>query len=272
MFVVLAVFGLATQSPSLAKSSPRGAAAGRPPALEHFTLADRPASGIVVTFAGSGAGGYRYRVPAPRVGLDTASCPTPALSYSERDSYSWRFTFVVPAGGAVLDGPSRSLGAGLLSGSTSQCAGSAMTVASCSLQLAAPTPLDSDDLDYPAVSVTVTRTHLTVGLIGELVPSARVASCADGASYQPNPVEGFTQLQANVTISRAALSRDGQISAPFTMADSGLFAGVALSRGCDGLTCQPQSCQDSALVPGAPGASCSYFEGYAGTVEIRVVK
>jgi len=56
------------------------------------------------------------------------------------------------------------------------------------------------------------------------------------------------------------------------MADSGLFAGVALSGGCDALTCQPLSCQSAGAAPGGRGADCSYYEGYAGAVEVRVAK
>jgi hypothetical protein len=37
----------------------------------------------------------------------------------------------------------------------------------------------------------VTRSHLTIGVIGELVPSTPAASCANGGTYQPNPVAGF---------------------------------------------------------------------------------
>jgi hypothetical protein len=269
LFCFVALAG-AMPALSLASRAP-SAQTGRHSA-ERRALGAGSSANIVVTFAGSGAGGYRYRVPAAGAGLFAVSCPTPAVSYSEHDSYSWRFTFIVPAAGAVLDGPSRSLGGGLLSGSTSQCAGSATTVTSCSQQLGAPTPLDNDDLGYPAVSVTVTRSHLTIGVIGELVPSAPAASCANGGSYQPNPLAGFTQLQANVTIQRAALERDGHVSVPFTMADSGLFAGVALSGGCDALTCQPLSCQSAGAAPGGRGADCSYYEGYAGAVEVRVAK
>jgi hypothetical protein len=268
---LLTLFALAGATPALSLASRPSAARAGLQRGDRRALGAGSSASIVVTFAGSGAGGYRYRVPTAGAGIYAVSCPTPAVSYSERDSYSWRFTFTVPATGGVLAGPSRSLGGGLLSGSTSQCAGSARTVTTCSRQLVAPTLLDGGDLDYPAVSVTVTRTHLTVGVIGELVPSAAVTSCTNGGTYQPGPVSGFAELQANVTIQRAALDRNGHASAPFTMAASGLFAGVALSGGCDGLTCQPLSCQ-SAAAPAGPGAACSYYEGYAGTVEVRVVK
>jgi len=238
---------------------------------------DRTAAGsaspgsIVVTFVGSGSGSYRYSVSPQGNSPGDASCTGPAVSYSERDSYSWRFAFVVAHGGGVLDGPLTSQGSGSLSASTAHCASALTGAASCGLQLTAPTPADNDDLDYPDASVTVTGSHVTVAVIGELVLGPTATGCGAGA-YQPSPVVGFNQLQANVTVSRSALERSGHVSAPFTMAGSGLFAGVPLSGACDGMTCQPQTCGDAAAGPGGTTAACSYDEAYAGTVEVRVNK
>jgi hypothetical protein len=265
------VMAAATPASSVAKLVQRGTQ-GVPQRSDRDRSARGSASpgSIVVTFVGSGAGSYRYSVSPGASGLGDASCTNPAVSYSERDSYSWRFTFMVAHNGGVLAGPLASQGSGLLSATTSRCA-SASTAASCSLQLTAPTLADSDNLDYPDVSVTVTGSHITVAVIGELVLSPTATGCGGGA-YQPSPVVGFNQLQANVTVSRSALERSGHVSAPFTMAGSGLFAGVALSGACDGLTCQPQSCADVAASSGGTTAACSYNESYAGTVQVRVNK
>jgi hypothetical protein len=272
--LALTVLAIAATTPatSVAKLVPRGAQ-GAPQRSDR----DGPAGGsappgsIVVTFVGSGSGSYRYSVSPGGNSLGEASCTNPAVSYSERDSYAWRFTFMVAHDGGVLAGPLASQGSGLLSATTAHCASALTGASSCSLQLTAPTPADSDDLDYPDVNVTVTGSHVTVAVIGELVPSPKAAGCGGGA-YQPSPVVGFNQLQANVTLSRSALERSGHVSAPFTMAGSGLFAGVALSGACDGLTCQPQTCEDPAASPGGSTAACSYDETYAGTVEVRVNK
>src|SRR4029077_21222218 len=52
---------------------------------------------LLVTFSGGGGGAYRFREPATG-GLGLA-CRMPDTGYAETDSYSWSFSFIVPAGG-----------------------------------------------------------------------------------------------------------------------------------------------------------------------------
>lgn len=57
----------------------------------------------------------------------------------------------------------------------------------------------------------------------------------------------------------------------FTMAGSGLYAGVALAGSCSATGCDVKNCVDDGAAGPAP-SSCSFSAGYTGTIEVRVVR
>ncbi len=88
----------------------------------------------------------------------------------------------------------------------------------------------------------------------------------------PNPVQGFSQLQAAVSIDRAQLQSSGDVTRHFTMAGSGLYNGLALSGSCNSGGCDVSTCSDSGGTASGPPSSCSFNDSYSGTIEVRVVR
>ena len=88
----------------------------------------------------------------------------------------------------------------------------------------------------------------------------------------PNPVQGFSQLQAAVSIDRASLQATGDVTRHVTMAGSGLYNGISLSGSCNSVGCDVADCSDSGGAGSGPPTSCSFSEGYSGTIEVRLVR
>jgi hypothetical protein len=227
-----------------------------------------PRGYLIVTFSGTGGGSYRFQHP------DGAGCRDAATSYSETDSYSWSYTFVVPPTGGRSGGPLALSGAGLLSATqqSDRCGGLAPVTSGCTQSLRPPEAADATDLDYPGIDVVESGRQITVGALGELVGADAQAACSDNASLLANPVPGYAELQASVTFPRAALARTGVYRAPFTMAGAGLYAGVALSGSCNSTSCDTGNCSADQPTASGPSASCSFSEGYSGTIVVRVAR
>jgi hypothetical protein len=228
-----------------------------------------PKGDLIVIFSGSGGGSYRYHQPAQGRG---AACRSADTGYTETDSYRWYYRFVLSPGGGSSDSPVAAAGGGALQGSEqlSQCAGTAALTSTCTQSLHAPSASNAGDVAYPGVVVGDGEGRtITIGAIGELVPSA--LQCSGLSVFAPNPVEGFSQLQASVSFDRAALEQSGDLTRRFTMAGSGLYDGVTLAASCNSSSCDSGDCSLDAS-PGGPPVSCSYAESYSGTIEIRVVR
>ena len=249
-------------SAALLWASPVGAAS-------HRLLA--PRGDLLITFSGSGGGGYRFHDPASGAG---SGCRSADTTYVESDSYTWSYTFAVPPAGGRGVAPLSSSGSGLLISTqqTARCGGTPGATTSCTQSLRTPTQANSADLDYPGVDVTVSGRQITVGGLGELLRSPAQSFCTGGDGFVPNLVAGYAGLQASVSFSRAQLARNGSYRGTFTMAGAGLYAGVPLSGGCNATSCDTSNCATD--LPGGPGApnSCSYNESYSGTIEVRVIK
>jgi hypothetical protein len=227
-----------------------------------------PRGYLVVTFSGSGGGSYRFRDPAG------AACRAAATSYAESDSYSWSYTFVLPPTGGRSGAPVTMSGTGLLSATeqTDRCDGAAVAPSGCTQSLRPPAPADAADLDYPGANVVESGRQITVGALGELVGAAAQPSCSGAANLLPNPVPGYAELQASVTFPRAQLSRAGVYRGTFTMAGAGLYAGVALSGSCNSTGCDTGNCSTAEASPPGPPATCSFGEGYSGSIVVRVAR
>ena len=226
---------------------------------------------LVVIFSGAGGGSYRYHEPASGSG---SACRSADTSYTENDNYRWYYRFVLPAGGGSSDSPAAVAGGGQISATEQllQCAGSAALTSSCTQALRTPPAASAQDLAFPSVVVGATGKLLTVGALGELIPASAQPSCTGVGVLAPNPVQGFSQLQAAVSIDRADLQSSGDVTRHFTMAGSGLYDGLALSGSCNSGGCDVSDCSDSGGAGSGPPTSCSFNEGYSGTIEVRVVK
>jgi hypothetical protein len=229
-----------------------------------------PRGYLLVTFSGTGGGGYRFHTPPAGAG---AACRQPDTTYAETDSYNWSYTFLVSPTGGSGGAPFQESGGGQISSTeqTLRCAGDPAAATTCSEQLRTPPTTATTDVAYPDVNVALSGRQVTVGALGELTAAAP-ATCAGGGTLLPNLIAGWAQLQGSVTFPRALLLRPDGYSAPFTMSGAGLYDGVALSgqcssRGCDATTCA----EDLPAGPGAP-TSCAYDEDYTGTIDIRVLR
>lgn len=230
-----------------------------------------PYGDIEVTFSGSGGGAYRYH-EAP-VGGSGASCRSPGQGYAESDSYSWSFSFAVAPGGGATQAPIATSGSGLLSGAEQigACAGAPTQSGACQQLLGAPPPSDSGDVAYPGVSVVIAGREVTVGALAELVVEPAQPGCSGIATLIPNPVPGWSELQASVSFPRALLARPDGYTAPITMSGAGLWAGTPLSGACNSSACNGATCVADEPAGGSRTA-CSFDESYSGTIEIRVVR
>ncbi|HEX4033078.1 MAG TPA: hypothetical protein VHX66_01430 [Solirubrobacteraceae bacterium] len=228
-----------------------------------------PKGSLMVIFSGSGGGSYRYHEPARGSG---SACHSADTTYTEADNYRWYYRFVLPPAGGATDTPVATSGGGQLQGTEqlTQCAGSAALTSTCTQNLQTPLASSATDLAYPGIVVGGSARTITVGAIGELVPSA--LQCSGLSIFAPNPIQGFSQLQASVSFDRAALQESGDEVRHFTMAGSGLYDGVTLSASCSSTSCDTNDCTLDATPAGGPPVSCNYNESYSGTIEIRVVK
>ncbi len=226
---------------------------------------------LVITFAGAGAGSYRFHGPSLGAG---SSCRVADTTYGATDAYHWSYRFVVPPTGGSSDTPIAPNAFGSLSAieQLQQCAGSAAVTSTCTQALRAPLASDSADLTYPGVTVGLNGRSLTVGAVGELVPATAQPLCSGVGVLLPDPVEAFGSLQASVTIPRAALAASGDVTRHFTIGGSSLYAGVALSGSCDATSCDTTTCMTSDAPGGGAPSSCSFDESYSGTIEVRVVR
>jgi len=226
---------------------------------------------LIVTFSGAGGGSYRYHEPASGSG---SACRSADTTYSEADSYRWYYRFVLPPDGGSSDSPAAVAGGGQLSATEQllQCAGAAALTSSCTQALRAPASTSAGDLAYPGVVVGATGKLVTVGALGELVAAAPEPTCTGVGVLTPNPVQGFSQLQAAVSIDRAELQASGDVTRHFTMAGSGLYDGTARSGSCNSVGCDVSDCSDSGGTGSGPPTSCSFNESYSGTIEVRVVR
>lgn len=251
---------LTAASSSSAAIAARRTAATAPPAP--------PKGSLVVTFKGSGTGGYHFH--SPQSG-SSSGCRAADTTYAEADSYHWTYRFVVPPSGGSVDAPVSALAAGQLS--TSQqvlpCSSAPAQTSVCTQTLQAPPSASATDLTYPGVTVGTTGRLITVGAVGELV--AGPPNCGPGGVLLPDPLQGFAQLQASVSFPRALLAATGDVTRHFTMAGAGLYAGLPLSGGCSSVTCDVKNCVEDSPAAPAP-SSCSFDAGYAGTIEVRVVR
>ena len=228
-----------------------------------------PKGDLIVIFSGSGGGSYRYHEPARGSG---SACHSADTTYTESDDYRWYYRFVLSPAGGSSDSPVAAAGGGQLQGSEqlAQCAGSAALTSTCTQALQTPLASNTADLAYPGVVVGGSGRTITVGAIGELIPAQ--LQCTGLSVFAPNPIQGFSQLQASVSFDRAALQQSGNEVRHFTMAGSGLYDGVTLAASCNSTSCDTSDCSLDATPGGGPPVSCSYSEGYSGTIEIRVVK
>lgn len=226
---------------------------------------------MVVIFSGSGGGSYRYHEPASGSG---SACRSADTTYSEADSYRWYYRFVLPPGGGSSDAPLAVAGGGQVTASEQllQCAGSAALTSSCSLALRTPPQTNGSDVAYPNIFLSAAGGLITVGALGELIPSPGQPVCTGVGVLTPNPVQGFSQLQAAVSIDRATLQATGDVTRHFTMAGSGLYNGIALSGSCNSGGCDTATCADSGGAGSGPPDSCNFSEGYSGTIEVRLVR
>jgi hypothetical protein len=258
-WVAVCVALTAAASSSAAIAARRTAATGPPPP---------PKGSLVVTFRGSGTGGYHFHTSQSGAG---GGCRTAETTYAEAESYHWAYRFVVPPSGGSVDTPASALAAGQVSTSqqTLQCAGTAPLTSTCTQTLQAPPSASASDLTYPGVTVGTTGRLITVGAVGELV--AGPPACGAGGALLPDPLQGFAQLQASVIFPRALLATSGDVTRRFTMAGAGLYAGLPLSGGCSSVACDVRNCVEDAPPAPAP-SSCSFDAGYAGTIEVRVVR
>jgi hypothetical protein len=226
---------------------------------------------LVVIFSGVGGGSYRYHEPASGAG---SACRSADTTYNEADSYRWYYRFVLPPGGGTSDAPAAVAGGGQITGTEQllQCAGSAALTSTCTQTLRTPSGVSASDLAYPNIVVGAAGGLVTVGALGELIPASPQASCTGVGVLALNPVQGFSQLQAAVSIDRATLSATGDVTRHFTMAGSGLYSGLALSGSCNSGGCDVSDCHDSGGAGSGPPTSCSYNESYSGTIEVRIVR
>jgi hypothetical protein len=231
-----------------------------------------PKGDLVVTFRGSGGGTYRFHQPAVG-GSGASACRVADTTYTEIDSYRWSYRFVLPPAGGSSAVPSALAASGQLSGTEQllQCADAAVVTSNCTQALRAPPLSNSSDLAYPGITVGASGRLVTVGAVGELIPSTPAPICSGVGVFMPNLVQGFAQLQASVRFSRARLAGAGDVVRRFTMAGSGLYKGVALSGGCNSASCAVATCANGAGGAGEPSA-CSFSENYVGTIEVRVVR
>jgi hypothetical protein len=230
-----------------------------------------PAGDLVVTFSGFGGGAYRFHEPPLGAG---SACRVADTTYSGTDAYHWIYRFALPPTGGSSDSPIALAAAGQLSATEQllQCAGTAAVTSTCTQGLRAPLSANSGDLAYPGVTVALSGRSVTVGAVGELIPATPQPLCSGIGVLLPSPVEAFAQLQGSVSIPRAALAGTGDVTRRFTIAGSGLYAGVALSANCDSGSCDTATCANTATPgPGGP-SSCSFDESYSGTIEVRVVR
>ncbi len=229
-----------------------------------------PRGDLLVTFSGTGGGGYRYHDPADGSG---AACHTPDTAYDETDSYSWRDTFVVGPGGGTSDAPLTLAGGGQLTGivQLGPCAGNAASTSACTQTLRPPSGQANGDVAYPGVVVVLSGRLVTIGALSELQrgPSAL---CSGGGALQPNVVQGYKGLQASVSFPRALLARTGDYRAPFTIGGSGLYANVPLGGSCNATSCDTSNCSQDRPPTGGPPSTCSFGEAYSGTIEVRVIR
>jgi len=225
---------------------------------------------LVVIFSGAGGGSYRYHEPADGTG---GACHSPDTSYTEADSYRWYYRFVLPPGGGSSSMPAAVAGGGQLSATEQllQCGGSAALTSTCTQTLRTPPAGSAQDLAYPSIVVDVAGRLITVGALGELIAASPQPTCTGVGVLTPNPVQGFSQLQASVSIDRAALQASGDVTRHFTMAGSGLYNGLALSGTCNSGGCDTSNCIDNGASASGPPTSCSFNEGYSGTIEVRAV-
>ena len=251
-----------------------GAAIAVPAAGAHASAAKPvwssfPRGDLLVTFSGTGGGGYRYHDPSSGSG---ATCHSPDTAYDETDSYSWRDTFVVAPAGGTSDAPVTLAGTGQLTGSTQlgPCGSAAPSTSSCTQSLRPPSSQGGDDLAYPGVTVVLSGRLVTIGAVSELLRNASPACTGDGALV-PNLVQGFTGLQASVSFPRAQLLRTGDYKEPFTIASSGLYADVPLGGSCNSTSCDTSDCSQDLPGGGGPPSSCTFSETYSGTIEVRVI-
>jgi len=225
---------------------------------------------MVVIFSGTGGGSYRYHQP-PNGSAN--ACRSADTTYNEADSYRWYYRFVLPPGGGSSDTPAAVSGGGLLTATEQlqQCAGSAALTSSCTQTLRTP-PSSSGDLAYPNIVLDVAGGSVTVGALGELIAVGSQPACTGVGVLAPNPVQGFSQLQAAVSIDRATLQASGDVSRHFTMAGSGLYKGIALSRSCNSGGCDTGDCSESGGASSGPPTSCNFNESYSGTIEVKLVR
>jgi len=258
---------LAIALAALAASAPLASAHSARPKLAR-TLAK---GDLVVIFSGVGGGSYHYHEPASASG---SACRSADTTYSETDSYRWYYRFVLPPGGGSSDAPAAVAGSGQIAGTEQllQCAGSAALTSTCTQTLRTPSPLNSSDLAFPNIVVGAAGGLVTVGALGELIPSSPQATCTGVGVLALNPVQGFSQLQAAVSIDRATLDATGDVTRHFTMAGSGLYGGLALSGNCDSVGCDVSDCADSGGTGNGPPTSCFFNESYSGTIEVRIVR
>jgi len=232
-----------------------------------------PRGDLIVTFSGTGGGSYRFHAPAQAA---VNACRGGDVTYTETDSYSWSYTFVVPPTGGTSVAPLSLGGSGLLSSTalTRRCGGSAVNTTTCVQALRPPSPASAADLAFPGVNVVASARQITVGALAELLRSGAQPSCTgEGAgTLIPNPVRGFQELQASVTFPRAVLAKPTGFSGTFTMGGAGLYAGVPLSGSCNSASCDPQTCAQGQPGGGGAPASCSFNESYSGTIEVRIVR
>ena len=225
---------------------------------------------LIVIFSGSGGGSYHYHEPALGAGN---ACRSADTTYTEADGYRWYYRFVLPPGGGSSDTPAAVAGGGQVTATEQllQCAGSAALTSTCTQTLRTP-PSNSGDLAYPNIVLDAAGGLITVGALGELIPAAPQPVCSGVGVLAPNPVQGFSQLQAAVSIDRATLEATGAVRSHFTMAGSGLYKGIALSGSCNSGGCDTANCSDSGGAGSGPPDSCNFSEGYSGTLEVRLVR
>jgi hypothetical protein len=258
--------GVAAVAAAFAVAAPGALAAHAPARSTSFARGD-----LVVIFSGTGGGSYRFHQPPQGAG---SACRVADTTYGETDTYRWSYRFVVPPSGGSSDTPVALSASGELASSEQllQCAADAAATTSCTQLLRAPGPDNSSDLAYPGVTVSLAGRFLDIGAVGELVAASPQPSCTGVGVLLANPLPAYSQLQAGVDISRAALAASGDVTRRFTITGSGLYTGLPLGANCDSTTCETTNCSDTATPNPDGPSSCSYEESFSGTIEVRVVR
>jgi hypothetical protein len=232
-----------------------GLAAFAPPTARH-------ASGLAISFSGTGHGSYRWHQPeVDAIGGTGAtgttgstggeSCVEPARTLTESDSYTWTFTSALTKQGRAIDGATTVAGGGTTTSTytTSACGSAPAATTTCTAPFQPPA---RGSISYPAIAGHVNRKALRITVRGglQISPTALEQPPCSG-DYDANP---------------GRLYPSGLIASGLSTASRTPEHG-ADHASCNSAGCSVSTCSSSPGGAGAP-VSCSYRESFTG--ELRV--